>query len=66
MDPGSLEEFAKPEEAFRVRPKTLAHREEIVSDPQEIAALGHGGLLSREMAYRFPPYRAGAARGELE
>jgi len=32
----------------------------------EIAALGHGGLLSREMAYRFPPYRAGAARGELE
>ena len=33
---------------------------------QEIAALGHGGLLSREMAYRFPPYRAGAARGELE
>ena len=33
---------------------------------REIAGLGHGGLLSREMAYRFPPYRAGAARGELE
>jgi len=33
---------------------------------RELAALGHGGLLSREMAYRFPPYRAGAARGELE
>ena len=32
----------------------------------ELAALGHGGLLSREMAYRFPPYRTGAARGELE
>jgi hypothetical protein len=32
----------------------------------DLAALGHGGLLSREMAYRFPPYRAGAARGELE
>ena len=32
---------------------------------QEIAALGHGGLLSRDMAYRFPPYREGAARGEL-
>jgi hypothetical protein len=32
----------------------------------EIAGLGHGGLLSREMAYRFPAYRAGAARGELE
>jgi molybdopterin biosynthesis enzyme len=33
---------------------------------REIAGLGHGGLLSREMAYRFPPYRANAARGELE
>ena len=32
----------------------------------EIAGLGHGGLLSREMAYRFPPYRADVARGELE
>jgi hypothetical protein len=31
----------------------------------EIAALGHGGLLSRESAFRFPPYRASAARGEL-
>lgn len=33
---------------------------------REIAALGHGGLLSRDMAFRFPPYRAAAARGELE
>jgi hypothetical protein len=33
---------------------------------RSLAALGHGGLLSREMAYRFPPYRANAARGELE
>ncbi len=33
---------------------------------QEIAGLGHGGLLSRDMAYRFPPYRPTAARGELE
>jgi hypothetical protein len=32
----------------------------------DIAELGHGGLLSRDMAYRFPPYRANAARGELE
>ena len=31
----------------------------------EIAALGHGGLLSRDSAYRFPPYRTSAARGEL-
>ena len=42
LDPGSLEEFAKPKESLRVRPKTLAHRKEIVSDPQEIAALGSG------------------------
>jgi hypothetical protein len=33
---------------------------------RDIAGLGHGGLLSREMAYRFPPYRAGVQRGELE
>jgi hypothetical protein len=33
---------------------------------RELAGLGHGGLLSREMAYRFPPYRANAARGALE
>jgi hypothetical protein len=31
----------------------------------EIAGLGHGGLLSRDSAYRFPPYRQSAARGEL-
>jgi hypothetical protein len=31
----------------------------------EIAALGHGGLLSRDSAYRFPPYRKSGARGEL-
>jgi hypothetical protein len=46
-----------------VLPRLLAG--EVVGNV-EIAALGHGGLLSREMAYRFPPYRAGAARGELE
>jgi hypothetical protein len=33
---------------------------------REVAELGHGGLLSRDMAFRFPPYRAGAVRGELE
>jgi molybdopterin biosynthesis enzyme len=32
----------------------------------EVAALGHGGLLSRDMSYRFPQYRANVARGELE
>lgn len=33
---------------------------------QEVADLGHGGLLSKESAFRFPPYRANAARGELD
>src|SRR5205807_10518828 len=42
LDLGSHEEFAKLKESFRVRPKTLAHCKEIVSDPQEIAALGGG------------------------
>ena len=31
----------------------------------EVATLGHGGLLSRDSAYRFPPYRKSAVRGEL-
>jgi molybdopterin biosynthesis enzyme len=35
-------------------------------DNRALAELGHGGLLSRDMAYRFPPYRANAARGEIE
>jgi hypothetical protein len=34
-------------------------------DNAAIAALGHGGVLSRDSAYRFPPYRKSAARGEL-
>lgn len=33
--------------------------------PEELAAYGHGGLLGREMAFRFPPYRAGRERGTL-
>jgi hypothetical protein len=31
----------------------------------ELAGLGHGGLLSHDSAWRFPPYRQSAARGEL-
>jgi hypothetical protein len=33
--------------------------------PAELAGFGHGGLLNREMAFRFPPYRAGQDRGAL-
>lgn len=45
-----------------VLPRVLAGQR---VDNRAIAGLGHGGLLSRDMAYRFPPYRANAARGEL-
>ena len=34
-------------------------------DNAAMAALGHGGLLSRDSAYRFPPYRKSGTRGEL-
>jgi hypothetical protein len=32
----------------------------------ELAELGHGGLLTREMSFRFPPYRRTSNRGEVE
>lgn len=33
----------------------------------ELADLGHGGFLTRELAFRFPPYRgAGTMRGAVE
>jgi hypothetical protein len=35
-------------------------------DRATLAELGHGGLLSRDAAYRFPPYRPSIRRGELE
>lgn len=35
-------------------------------DRATLAELGHGGLLSRDAAYRFPPYRPSTRRGELE
>ena len=31
----------------------------------QLAELGAGGLLTREMTFRFPPYRKGAVRGEV-
>jgi hypothetical protein len=33
---------------------------------EELAALGHGGLITRELAFRFPRYREAKARGEIE
>jgi molybdopterin biosynthesis enzyme len=32
----------------------------------ELAALGHGGFLTRDMTFRFPPYRPARDRGEVE
>ena len=32
----------------------------------ELADLGHGGLLTREMSFRFPPYRRSSDRGQVE
>ena len=32
----------------------------------ELADLGHGGLLTREMSFRFPPYRPSKNRGEVD
>lgn len=34
-------------------------------DAAVLAGFGHGGLLNRDMAFRFPPYRAGQDRGAL-
>ncbi len=45
-----------------VLPRMLAGEEIRIA---ELAGLGHGGLLSRDSAWRFPPYRQSAARGEL-
>ena len=33
---------------------------------QELVELGHGGYLTKELAFRFPPYRSGKGRGEVE
>jgi len=34
--------------------------------PRDLAALGHGGFLTRDMAFRFPPYRQARERGAVE
>jgi hypothetical protein len=34
-------------------------------DALALAAYGHGGLLGRDMAFRFPPYRSDRERGTL-
>lgn len=46
-----------------VLPRVLAGE---VVGRDELSALGHGGLLSRDYAFRFPRYRESAERGALE
>lgn len=41
----------------------LLSGERLTSD--SLADFGHGGLLTRDMQFRFPPYRSGARRGEV-
>jgi hypothetical protein len=33
---------------------------------EELGALGHGGLITRDVAFRFPRYREARGRGEVE
>lgn len=35
-------------------------------DAESLGRMGHGGYLTPEMAWRFPPYREGGPRGEVE
>lgn len=39
--------------AFALDPEEIS-----VDHATDIAALGHGGMLGRDMAFRFPSYRA--------
>ena len=46
-----------------VLPRLLAG---IEVDARAMAALGHGGFLTGEQSWRFPPYRKAGERGEVE
>jgi molybdopterin biosynthesis enzyme len=35
-------------------------------EARELASLGHGGFLTKDMAFRFPPYRQARERGAVE
>ncbi|HYX92114.1 MAG TPA: hypothetical protein VE782_11160 [Myxococcaceae bacterium] len=54
--------FSKATALDLLLPRLLAGQRISAAD---LAALGPGGLLTRDMAYRFPPYRAAGNRGEL-
>ena len=46
-----------------VFPRLLAGRE---VSRDSLADLGHGGLLTKDLSFRFPPYRAESRRGEVD
>jgi hypothetical protein len=46
-----------------VLPRLLAGQE-VSGD--SLADLGHGGLLTKDLAFRFPPYRSESRRGEVD
>jgi len=46
-----------------VLPRLLAG---LAVDSEWLASLGHGGLLTRDVAARFPPYRARQERGAVD
>jgi molybdopterin biosynthesis enzyme len=54
--------FSKATALDLLLPRLLAGQRISVAD---LASLGPGGLLTRDMAYRFPPYRPTGNRGEL-
>jgi hypothetical protein len=54
--------FSKATALDLLLPRLLAGQRISAAD---LAALGPGGLLTRDMAYRFPPYRPASNRGEL-
>jgi hypothetical protein len=54
--------FARPTAFDLLLPRLLAGDRPTRA---QLAELGAGGLLTREMAFRFPPYRKGGVRGEV-
>ncbi|HUF28792.1 MAG TPA: hypothetical protein VMM18_17555 [Gemmatimonadaceae bacterium] len=55
--------FAQATSFDLILPRLLAGRP---VDHASLAELGHGGMLTKEMSFRFPPYRAAAGRGAVE
>lgn len=55
--------FAKATAFDLIIPRLLAGQR---VDHDSLAALGHGGLLTTDTSFRFPPYRRAGGRGEVD